>query len=77
MSKPENPETSFGPSFVVSGLPLDQFAPLFGLSDEALAARGVIRRIVDSPVGYPSRVELEDAQVGDTVLLLNYEHQQA
>ncbi len=73
MSKLETPVASY----VVTGLPLDEFAPLFGLSDEALAERGVVRRVVDSPVGYPSRVELEDAQVGDTVLLLNYEHQPA
>ncbi|HEY3950604.1 DUF1203 domain-containing protein [Phenylobacterium sp.] len=77
MSKPETPDASLVAAYVVSGLPLEQFAPLFGLSDEALAARGVIRRIVDSAVGYPSRVELEDAEVGDTVLLLNYEHQPA
>jgi hypothetical protein len=64
-------------SYVVSGLPLEPFRPLFGLSDEALAERGVIRRVVDSPTGFPSRVELEDAEVGDTVLLLNYEHQPA
>ncbi|MBS0333937.1 MAG: DUF1203 domain-containing protein [Proteobacteria bacterium] len=73
MSKPEPPVAAY----VVSGLPLQEFAPLFGLSDEALARRGVIRRVVDNPVGFPSRVELEDAQVGDTVLLLNYEHQPA
>jgi len=64
-------------SFQVSALPADDFRPLFGLSDEALAARGVIRRTVDSPTGFPCRVGLEDAQVGDTVLLLNYEHQPA
>jgi hypothetical protein len=77
MSKPETPNESLVAAYVVSGLPLDEFAPLFGLSDEELAARGVVRRVVDSPVGFPSRVELEDAQVGDTVLLLNYEHQPA
>lgn len=64
-------------SYAVTGLPVEQFAPLFGLPDEALAARGVVRKVVDSPTGYPSRIELEDAQVGDTVLLLNYEHQPA
>jgi hypothetical protein len=64
-------------SYVVSGLPLEPFRPLFGLSDEQLAEQGVIRRVVDSPTGFPSRVELEDAEVGDTVLLLNYEHQPA
>lgn len=73
MSKPE----TITAAYVVSGLPLEDFTPLFGLSDAELAARGVIRRVVDSPVGYPSRVDLEDAQVGDTVLLLNYEHQPA
>ena len=73
MSKPETAAASY----VVSGLPLEAFAPLFGRSEEELAALGVIRRVVDSPVGYPSRVDLEDAQVGDTVLLLNYEHQPA
>jgi len=64
-------------SYVVTGLPIEQFAPLFGQSDKALAAQGVVRCVVDSPSGFPSRVDLEDAAVGDTVLLLNYEHQSA
>jgi len=64
-------------SFVVSGLPIETFRPLFGLSDEALAERGVIRRRVDSTPGFPCRITLEDAEPGDTVLLLNYEHQPA
>jgi hypothetical protein len=64
-------------SYVVSGLPLELFRPLFGLTDEALAAEGIIRRLVDAPSGFPCRVTLEDAQPGETVLLLNYEHQPA
>jgi hypothetical protein len=64
-------------SFVVSGLPVEPFRPLFGLSDEALAERGVIRRTVDAEVGFPCRIRLEDARPGETVLLLNYEHQPA
>lgn len=64
-------------SYVVSGLPLEPFRPLFGLSDAALAERGVIRQTVDAPAGFPCRVTLEDAQPGETVLLLNYEHQPA
>ncbi|PZQ54890.1 MAG: DUF1203 domain-containing protein [Phenylobacterium zucineum] len=63
-------------SFVVSALPAADFAPLFGLSEEALAARGVHRRTVEGP-GAPCRLTLEDAAVGETVLLLNYEHQPA
>jgi hypothetical protein len=64
-------------SYVVSGLPLEPFRPLFGLSDEALAERGVVRCAVDANPGFPCRVTLEDAQPGETVLLLNYEHQSA
>lgn len=63
-------------SFVVSALPLAPFAPLFALSDAELAARGVLRRVVDGP-GAPCRVTLEDAPVGERVLLLNWEHQPA
>jgi hypothetical protein len=64
-------------SFVISGLPLDEFQPLFALSDQALAAQGIERRTVEAFPGSPCRVTLEDAQPGETVLLLNYEHQPA
>jgi len=64
-------------SFTVTGLDAQPFEHLFGLSDEALAAQGVIRRTVDAPQGFPCRVTLEDAPVGETVLLMNYEHQPA
>ena len=61
-------------SYVVTGLPVDEFRPLFGLSDRALAVRGIIRVTADAAVGYPCRITLEDAAVGETLLLLNYEH---
>lgn len=61
-------------SYIVTGLPLEDFRPLFGLSDAELAERGILRYVADSPVGYPCRITLEDAQPGDTLLLLNYEH---
>lgn len=64
-------------SFVVSALPVDTFRPLFGLSEAELRACGVERRWVDSAEGYPCRISLEDAPVGESVLLLNYEHQDA
>lgn len=63
-------------SFVVSALPVAAFQPLFGLPDETLAQRGIVRRTVDGP-GSPCRITLEDAQPGETVLLMNYEHQPA
>jgi len=64
-------------SFHVTGLPLDLFRPLFGLSDEALAAHGVLRRRVETKPGAPCRVTLVDAEPGESVLLLNHEHQSA
>ncbi len=35
-------------SFRISGLAAEQFADLFVLSDEELAARGALRRIADA-----------------------------
>jgi hypothetical protein len=64
-------------SFIVTGLPAEPFQPLFGLSDAELAGRGVIRRRVDAKPGFPCRITLEDAEPGETVLLLNYLHQPA
>jgi hypothetical protein len=64
-------------SFVVSALPAEPFQPLFALSDAELAARGAMRRTVDAKPGFPCRVTLQDAELGETVLLLNYEHQSA
>jgi hypothetical protein len=64
-------------NFQIAPLPLAQFAPLFGLSDDELAAHNVVRRIVDRHPGFPCRVSLEDAAIGETVLLMSYEHQAA
>jgi hypothetical protein len=64
-------------TYAVVGLPVEPFRPLFGLPDEDLAARQVVRVVADAPVGYPCRVMLEDARPGDTLLLLNHEYQNA
>ncbi|OFX00225.1 MAG: hypothetical protein A3E78_06165 [Alphaproteobacteria bacterium RIFCSPHIGHO2_12_FULL_63_12] len=63
--------------FIIKGLDPAEFRPLFGLSDAALAARGVIRRTADKTPGFPCRITLEDAEPGETVLLLNYESHRA
>jgi hypothetical protein len=60
--------------FRISGLPVAPFAPLFGLSEGDLEAQGVVRRIADKRPGFPCRVSLRDAAIGESVLLLNYEH---
>ena len=63
--------------FIISGLPRARFEALFGLSEAELAARGVVRQQVQTSPGSPCRVSLEDAAVGESVLLLNFEHQSA
>ncbi len=61
--------------FRIQGLPAEQFAPLFTLSDEELAQRGAVRRIADErDPGYPCRVSLTDSRRGDELILTNYEH---
>jgi len=60
-------------SFSISGLPAEEFKPLFSMSDAELKARGVIRKTADAKPGYPCRITLEDAEPGETILLLNYE----
>ena len=62
-------------SFRITGLPAENFAHLFALSDQELAAQGAVRRIADERVpGYPCRVSLTDSHAGDELLLVNYEH---
>jgi hypothetical protein len=62
-------------SFRITGLPAENFADLFALSDEELASRGAIRRSADACTpGYPCRVSLTDSRPGDELLLVNYEH---
>ena len=61
--------------FRIRGFPAEQFAPLFSLSDEDLAANGAVRRIADDrKPGYPCRVSLTDSKPGDELILVNYEH---
>jgi hypothetical protein len=61
----------------VTGLDPTTFRPFYGLSDEALAAHGIKRYVANAKPGFPDRVEVRDADPGETLLLLNYEHQPA
>ena len=64
-------------AFRFRALPLETFAPLFPLTDDALAAKGVRRMIAAANPGYPCRVSLVDAEPGERVLLLPFTHQPA
>jgi hypothetical protein len=59
-------------SFRVTGLPAEPFRSLYGLSDQELARRGVKRYIADKKPGFPDRIEMRDAEIGEALLLLNH-----
>ncbi len=64
-------------SFRIIGLDPAPFRHFYGLPDDALAAHGVQRHVADAKPGFPDRVEVRDAEPGETLLLLNYTHQPA
>ncbi|MEP9396083.1 DUF1203 domain-containing protein [Mesorhizobium sp. KR2-14] len=59
-------------TFRITGLSPEPFRSLFGLSEAELAARGVRRYLVDEKPGFPDRIEMREANPGETVLLLNH-----
>ncbi|MGQ0677761.1 MAG: DUF1203 domain-containing protein [Rhodospirillales bacterium] len=63
--------------FRISGLPVAPFAPLFGQSEAALAARDIKRYVAAAGSQLPCRVSMVEAAAGESVLLLQYEHQPA
>lgn len=61
-------------SFQLIPLEKDEFQDLFNLSDTALQELGAIRMTVDKKPGFPCRVSLQDAEIGEEVILLPYQH---
>jgi hypothetical protein len=61
-------------SFRISSLPVEPFAPFFGLSNDDLLKRGARRMTADEKPGFPCRVTLADAEPGETLILLNHRH---
>jgi len=59
--------------FKIIALNNQEFEPFFELSDVELEKQGIKRMIVDEKPGYPCRVSLEDAEIGEEVILLPYE----
>ena len=59
-------------TYRITGLDPTPYRPLFGLSDEELSKRGIVRMMVDEKPSYPCRVSLTDRDVGESVLLLNH-----
>ena len=60
--------------FIISGIQSNEVQHLFDLKEEELNARGITKIKVDKKPGFPCRISLEDANVGEVVLAFNYEH---
>jgi hypothetical protein len=61
-------------SFQAKALPASRFAHLWTLTDAELRAIGAERQVADAQPGYPCRISLQDAAVGERVILLHFEH---
>jgi hypothetical protein len=61
-------------SFQLVAINSQPFEHLFDLSDDQLKAMGVMRCFATENPGFPCRVSLEDADVGEELLLIPYEH---
>jgi hypothetical protein len=61
-------------SFRVSGISAEVLNEFRQLSDDELQERNVVRYIADQKPGYPCRVSLVDAEIGESLLLINFGH---
>jgi hypothetical protein len=61
-------------SFRVSGISAEVLNEFRQLSDDELQERNVVRYTADRKPGYPCRVSLVDAEIGESLLLLNFGH---
>jgi hypothetical protein len=63
-------------NFKIIPLKSAEFSPLFHMSDADLRNIGAVRMVADKKPGFPCRVSLEDAEIGEDVILLPYQHHQ-
>lgn len=64
-------------AFQITGLDPAPFAHLHAMSDTQLRSGGMERVRVTEAHAAPCRVSLEDAEIGQSAILLNYAHQPA
>lgn len=59
-------------TYRISGLDPANFAALRGADETTLAAHNAVRVVAANKPGYPCRVTLEDAEPGESLILLNH-----
>jgi hypothetical protein len=60
--------------FRIKAFDAAEFSAYFGMDDDTLAKSGAMRMTVDENPGFPCRISLQDAGIGEEVILLNYMH---
>jgi hypothetical protein len=60
--------------FQVKSLMQDEFFEMFQMDNSALEKIGALRMVADKLGKYPCRISLADVDVGEDVILLNYQH---
>src|SRR5207244_12139960 len=70
----KEPAVKTSTRFRISALPLQLFTSFFAMDDRELAEHGASRCVADQKPGYPCRVSLVDAEPGERVILLPFEH---
>jgi len=61
-------------NFIISAIKENEVIHLFNLSEKELSAKGISKITVDEKLGYSCRVSLEDAYIGEEILVFNYQH---
>ncbi len=64
-------------SFQIHALPAGDYQKYFAMDAADLAAHNAQIHVVSAKPDAPCRVRLEDAEIGERVVLVNYEHQPA
>jgi hypothetical protein len=59
-------------TYKITGLEASAFAHLVGLSDAELERHGAVRMTADAKPSFPCRITLDDADIGETLLLINH-----
>ncbi len=59
-------------TYTITGLDPTAFSDLFGMSDADLEKHDAMRVTATSHPGFPCRISLQDADVGETVILLHH-----
>lgn len=66
-----------GCDFQFVALPAEHFSHLFSMEDAELASVGARRMTVDAQPGFPCRVSLMDAPIGEHAILTRFQHHDA